>query len=92
MSKEFLERLYWACADESFHMETGLNLGELYERLSDTNTADHQLSEKLKRLEMDQDTSEALENTITVTLWAYERQGFINGLRLGVKLAQELNL
>lgn len=27
MNKEFLERLYWACADETRHMETGLNLG-----------------------------------------------------------------
>lgn len=48
MSKEFLERLYWACADETHHMEMGMNLGELYERLSDTDGADHQMSEKLK--------------------------------------------
>lgn len=90
MNKEFLERLYWACADETRHMETGLNLGELYEHLSDTDGADHQLSEKLKKLKVDQDTTEALENTITVALWAYERNGFINGFRLGMKLVQEL--
>ena len=60
MSKEFLERLYWACADETCHMEMGLNLGELYERLSGTDGADHQLSEKLKKLKMDQNATESL--------------------------------
>ena len=34
--------------------------------------------------------AEKLDNCHVASCWAYEQQGFINGFRLGMKLAEEL--
>ncbi|WP_161844244.1 hypothetical protein [Pseudoflavonifractor sp. 524-17] len=47
MKKEFLSRLYYACSDESPHYESGDNLGELYQRTADVDTADRLCPTKL---------------------------------------------
>lgn len=91
MNRDFIERLYWALTDEEQHQKTGLDLGELYERTPAVKRADHAFQEQLADLQQ-QDTSKAgkLDNCHVASCWAYEQQGFINGFRLGMKLAAEL--
>ena len=91
MSTDFLERLYWTCADESKHMADGLNLGELYEHTAAVKRADHAFAERLANFQQkDNSKAEKLDNCHIASCWAYEQQGFINGFRLGMKLAEEL--
>ena len=92
MKKEFLSRLYYACSDESSYYESGDNLGELYQRIADVDTADHLFSDKLGSAKLSADDRETLENCFNVACWSYEQQGFINGFRLGLMLARELGL
>lgn len=92
MKKEFLSRLYYACSDESPHYENGDNLGELYQRMADVDTADRLCTDQLNKAKLDTDTRETLENCFNVACWTYEQQGFINGFRLGLMLARELGL
>ena len=47
MSTDFLERLYWALADEEQHQKTGLGLGELYGRTPAVKRADYAFKERL---------------------------------------------
>lgn len=91
MSTDFLERLYWALTDEEQHQKTGLDLGELYERTPAVKRADYAFKERLADFQQ-QDASkvEKLDNCHVASCWAYEQQGFINGFRLGMKLAEEL--
>lgn len=86
MNRDFIERLYWALTDEEQHQKTGLDL-----RTPAVKRADHAFQEQLADLQQ-QDTSKAekLDNCHVASCWAYEQQGFINGFRLGMKLAAEL--
>lgn len=91
MSTDFLERLYWAVTDEDQHMKAGLDLGELYERTATAKRADCAFKERLADFQqLDESKAEKLDNCHTASCWAYEQQGFINGFRLGMKLAGEL--
>lgn len=91
MSTDFLERLYWALTDEEQHQKTGLDLGELYERTPAVKRADCAFKERLADFQQqDASKAEKLDNCHVASCWAYEQQGFINGFRLGMKLAEEL--
>lgn len=91
MSTDFLERLYWALTNEEQHQKTGLGLGELYERTLAVKRADYAFKEQLVDFQQqDADKAEKLDNCHQASCWAYEQQGFINGFRLGMKLAEEL--
>lgn len=87
MNKEFLERLYWACSFEAEPFEAGLNLSEMFEHFPQTNETWYELKEKLKERGLEADD---IGDELSVFSTAYEKQGFINGFRLGMKLAGEL--
>lgn len=90
MNKEFLERLYWAVADEATHLEDGFNLSELYERDGEARAAASAISTAIGELNLTLREKTLLENLSGSVADAYEKQGFINGFRLGMKLAGEL--
>ncbi len=91
MKKEFLKRLYWACSDwDEGEDADGTMLSELYERIEDVKKADRAFSEKLYAAELSSNEKRLLENIGGSVSMAYEMQGFINGFRLGMKLAGEL--
>lgn len=52
MSRDFIERLYWACSDMELPLKDGLNLGELYERTEAVCRADQLFSEHMKGLQL----------------------------------------
>lgn len=52
---------------------------------------DYAFKERLADFQQqDASKAEKLDNCRVASCWAYEQQGFINGFRLGMKLAEEL--
>lgn len=92
MNLDFLKRLYWACSDQDHAFSDGMDLGELYERTEDTARATAHFNEKLLAAELATDERDTLGCLNTSTADAYEQQGFINGFRIGMKLAEELHM
>ena len=90
MSHDFLSRLYWVCADEAAPLASGLNLGELYERTEDAAAANKAFDHYLSSAMLSAESRTELEHLDSLCCIAYEKQGFINGFRLGVKLIAEL--
>lgn len=90
-TNDFLTRLYWAATDEEGYYGDGLNLGELYERTEEEKGYRERFSELLDRLALGQEEDEIMD-AYTGGCIANEKQGFINGFRLGMKLAQEAGL
>ena len=90
MNKEFLERLYWACTDENDYAADGTKLAELYERIDEASKADKCFDNELNRINISTVDKRALDSIRGSIAMAYEKQGFINGFRLGMKLAGEL--
>ncbi len=66
-----------------------MNLGELYQRYEDAKEAGDAASEAIYRLEGDQEAKEDVEISLTNSQLLFEKQGFINGFRLGLCLAME---
>lgn len=53
--------------------------------------ADYAFKERMADFQQqDASKAEKLDNCHVASCWAYEQQGFINGFRLGMKLAEEL--
>lgn len=73
MSKEFMSRLFWACSDEEGHMADGLNLGELYERDGEAETAGYAFLDAVDAL--DKKTADKLTELYNEAVRAYEKQG-----------------
>ena len=90
MKKEFLKRLYWACAGAMEPFEDGLNLSELYERTDAAKAVSRASGTAICKLNLTANEKTMLENLSVSVADAYEEQGFINGFRLGMKLAGEL--
>lgn len=90
MNIDFLTRLYWGCSDTEMVAQSDLSLGELYHRIQDTGSADHCFSDTLYAMELSAKDKKLLDNLNGSIAIAYEKQGFINGFRLGMKLAREL--
>lgn len=90
MTRDFLMRLYWACSAEEASLADGRNLGKLYERTEATGEADCCFDEYLYTTNLTAEEKDALYNLSADAITAYEQQGFINGFRLGMKLAGEL--
>ena len=83
MNKEFLERLFLMCSDEGTRFAGGL-----YEQFSEADTAWDAVIKKLEEaglIDLDE-----IGNEISVLSVTYEKQGFVNGFSLGMKLAKEL--
>lgn len=90
MNNEFLSRLYWACSDEDMHLDDGMNLGEMYERTDSATAAYDQFSTVANELNISNVEKDMLGKLRYEACVAYEQQGFINGFRLGMKLAMEI--
>lgn len=90
MSKEFLERLFWACNDETQQYEEGMNLGELYEKSDEVKLGFNYLAKALNELDLGLKEKDKVSNIVYTLTDEFEKQGFINGFRLGMKLAGEL--
>lgn len=90
MNIDFLTRLYWACTDIEMAGQSDLNLGELYQRTPDADSAEHCFNERLYAAELSTEDKNKLGCLSGSVAMAYEKQGFINGFRLGMKLAREL--
>lgn len=90
MNNDFLKRLYWVCSDQEALFGDGLDLGELYQRIADTGKATHCFSEALCAAGLPAKEKNLLDNISCSIATVYEQQGFINGFRLGMKLAGEL--
>lgn len=90
MNQDFIKRLYWACTDRDGADADGTRLFELYERTEEVKKVDHTFSEKLFATGLSDDEKRLLENIDASVAMAYEMQGFLNGFRLGMKLAGEL--
>ena len=84
MSDEFLSRLFWACSDEYPHYASGLNLGELYERLDEAAQADKAF------IAAAGDMSDGTVGLLTNLLNVCEKQGFINGFRVCAAMFNDL--
>lgn len=92
MELDFLKRLFFACSNEEMSNSDGLNMGELYERNGDAETTYSKFIDKLYTTGLTEKEKEAMGNFCLVAATAYECQGFINGVRIGVKLAREVDM
>lgn len=90
-TNDFLSRLYWAVTAEENYFGDGMNLGELYERIPEAAAALDAFSKAVGRLGLGEVEDELL-GLYCSGYWANEKQGFINGFKLGMKLAQEGDL
>lgn len=89
MNNDFLKRLYWACSSEESCFEAGSSLCELYERIPDVKRAGKGYRDCLAAIESKEKGK--LDNFVYSLSDVREMQGFINGFRLGMKLAGELS-
>lgn len=91
MSNDFLRRLYWACSSGlTPFTEDNCNLSLLYEATQEAHDASERFSKALYAAGLDSRTESSLETLSGEEVVAVECQGFINGFRLGMKLAGEL--
>jgi hypothetical protein len=69
----------------------GLNLGELYERSEETKTAESIFARALGELELGE-KEDTLINLYYRGCTENEKQGFINGFKLGMMLTRETDM
>lgn len=87
-TSDFLTRLYWAVTAEENYFGDGMNLGELYEKTPEEEMARDAFSKAIDRLGL-REVEDELLSLYCGGCGANEKQGFINGFKLGMKLAQE---
>lgn len=86
MTYEFLSRLYYACTDDTAGAPP---FAEVYEHIPEAKLADEVFGMRLERFPAcDRDELNGLGIHLCL---CYEKQGFINGFRLGMMLSRELN-
>lgn len=91
MNSDFLRRLYWACSSgATMAAGNGCDLSALYELTHGAHEASERFSDALREAKLDRETVDVIEELSGDEVAAYEEQGFINGFRLGMKLAGEL--
>lgn len=91
MNNDFLRRLYWECSSGiAPFMADSRNLSALYERTPEVSEASGRLSDALREAKLDPETMSTIETLSGEEVVAFECQGFINGFRLGMKLAGEM--
>ncbi len=93
---DFLNRLYRACSmergDWTFEEGLGLNLGEFYQQDPKVKALVDEFSDALHKVQMSGEDLVRIDTLRVESSIANERQGFINGFRLGLKLAIEVIL
>lgn len=89
MRTEFLTRLYFTVSSEMGQPSKGRRLNELYEFTPDVLGPSDAIDRRLSELGAPQD---AICNELSALVNAYEKQGFINGFRLGMMLQEELDV
>lgn len=91
MNSDFLRRLYWACSSGiAPFTDDNHNLSLLYQQTQEAHEASERFSDALYGSGLDRETMGAIEDLSGYEIVAYECQGFINGFRLGMKLAGEM--
>lgn len=90
-TNDFLGRLYWAVTAEENYFGDGMNLGELYEKTPEEEMARNAFSKALDSLGL-REVEDELLSLYCGGCWENEKQGFINGFKLGMKLAKEADL
>lgn len=88
--KSFLKLLYYAVSSECGWPCADLRIDQLYERIPETTAAFEPVNDRLERL--DAKEADGFEDDICRLANAYEMQGFLNGMRLGLKLKAEVEL
>ena len=87
MKTDFLSRLYMACSEG----EAGPGgITELYEKTDGAEQSVKEFDKKLQEAELPKENRLVLENLACSISMEFERQGFLNGFRLGMMLAGEL--
>lgn len=90
MTFDFLSRLYkMSFIERSYPKQPQERLDPLYLRLPEAEDAFTGLFDVLEALGVD-DVSGDITDAVTSLRWAYEKQGFISGFRMGMMLAGEL--
>lgn len=90
MSKEFLNLLFYAVNAECGAPNESRNLNQLYKREQSVLNALGHIESRL--LSMGVCVEDDFENDIGKLLEEFERQGFVNGFRMGMMLRDELNI
>ncbi len=88
MNQDILTLLYLACSLERVdwpYAAEGMNLGELYQRLPEVSELGHKFSDVLQEAQSKEDLNQ-LDWLCCKLNIANEKQGFINGFRMAVKL------
>lgn len=90
MKRDFLTRLFATVSAEEGAPSEAMALNQLYERIQETDD----LWDPIERLLLELDVEELsdFENAVTALAEAFEKQGFINGFRLGMLLREELGI
>lgn len=91
MKLDFLSKLFLNTSEPWSSPPPGDRLSALYVRLEETTAADSALGAALGKLDAPE-LATAIDSAATDFATAREKQGFINGLRLGIRLFMELGL
>lgn len=86
--KSFLKLLFYAASAESSHPRADFNINQLYERIQEVKDAWEPVNVRLEG--MDAKEADGLSDDICRLLDAFELQGFLNGMRLGLMLRAEV--
>lgn len=89
MKKDFLLRLFYTVSAEEGQPRAGQRLNELYEFTPERLDVFDAIDSRLTALGVPQD---AICNELTNLADTFERQGFINGFRLGMMLWEEADV
>ena len=88
---DLLERIFYMSTSGEIWVEMSKSLREFYHMIPETKDIDTRMEEVLKRAGL---TTEEQQAEIFRIYWdnceSYEKQGFLNGVQYGVRLAREV--
>ena len=91
MSNDCLTRLYWVCSNQEFSFDDGRNLGELWEETLGKAESGRAFDDALSATDLcGTEEEDEVYSAYIQARCAAEECGFINGFRLGMKLAGEV--
>ena len=93
MKYEFLQRLFVSCSAEgTMPFGDGLNLPELYNCIDEARSAEQAFLKIVESSGLEFDKAAKLEFACSTVCDAYEMQGFVNGFRIGMAQAADLEI
>lgn len=87
---ELLNRLFYAVSLDNDLLEPGMDLRELHSGIDEARRSRSHLREALRCSGLSEEQARPIWNVWSSSCLHYERQGFLNGFRLGMMLSQEL--